>query len=109
MSVKKDDVKRLVFYDTTHRHVQLKIRLDHDDMTQSQFFRALITGYLCKDDLIMKYFDKYRLQNNVQSKAKIQNSKKLINKGNQVKDKFLLDESEKDNIFDLIAEEHPDL
>ena len=109
MSVKKEDVKRLVFYDTTHRHVQLKIRLDYDDMTQSQFFRALITGYLSKDDLIMKYFDKYRLQNNVQSKAKVQNSKKLINKGNQVKDKFLLDESEKDNIFDLIAEEHPDL
>ena len=109
MSVKKGDVKRLVFYDTTHRHVELKIRLDHDDMTQSEFFRALITGYLSKDDLIMEYFNNYRLQHSIQSKTKVYNSQKLINEGKQTKDKFLLNENEKDNIFDMIAEEHPDL
>ena len=109
MSEKKDDLKRLMFYDTPRRHVELKIRLDHDDMTQSEFFRALVTGYLSKDDMIIEYLKNYRERNNIQSKAKIKNSQKLINKGKDVERKFSLNENEKENIFDLIAEEHPDL
>jgi hypothetical protein len=109
MSEKEDDLKRLMFYDTTRRHIELKIRLDHDNMTQSEFFRTMITGYLDHDDLIAEYLRKYRVTNSVQSKAKIHNSQKLINKGKKIKRKFSLDDKEKDNIFDLIAEEHPEL
>ena len=109
MTEKKDDLKRLVFYDKTHRHVELKIRLDHDDMTQSEFFRSLITGYLDKNEHIIQYLNDYRLTNNIQSKAKIKNSKKLIHKGRDVETKITLNDGEKQNIFDLIAEEHPDL
>ena len=109
MTEKKGDLKRLVFYDKTHRHVELKIRLDHDDMTQSEFFRSLITGYLNKNEYIIQYLRDYRSTNNIQSKAKIKNSKKLIDKGKDVETKFSLNDGEKQNIFDLIAEEHPDL
>jgi hypothetical protein len=104
-----DSSKRLVFYDTESRHVELKIRLDHDDLSQSEFFRAMVTGYISKDELILSYLDKYRQSNIIQSKAKIQSSQKLIQKGRKTMQKFIIDEDERDNIFDLIAEEHPDL
>ena len=109
MNEKKDDLKRLIFYDTRKRHVELKIRLDHDDMTQSEFFRAMVTGYLSNNDLIFEYLNNHRESNSIQSKTKIESSKKLIKKGKDLKQKFSLDDGEKDNIFDLIAEEHPDL
>ena len=102
MSEKKGDLKRLIFYDTSRRHVELKIRLDHDDMTQSEFFRAL-------DDMIVRYLKDYRETNSIQSKSKTNNTQKLINKGKDVERKFSLNEDERDNIFDLIAEEHPEL
>jgi len=104
-----DDVKRVVFYDTEARHVELKIRLDHDDMSQSEFFRAMVTGYISKNELILSYIDDYRESNIIQSKTKIQNSQKLIQKGRKTMQKFVIDEDERDNIFDLIAQEHPDL
>jgi hypothetical protein len=104
-----DSSKRLVFYDTESRHVELKIRLDHDDLSQSEFFRAMVTGYISKDELILSYLDKYRQSNIIQSKTKIQSSQKLIQKGRKTMQKFIIDEDERDSIFDLIAEEHPDL
>ena len=106
---KKNDLKRLIFYDTTRRHVELKIRLGHDDMTQSEFFRALVTGYLNKNELIIQYLDGHRENKKIQSKTKIQKSRKLIDEGKEVRQRFSLDDDERDNIFDLIAEEHPDL
>ena len=103
------DTKRIVFYDTQARHVELKIRLDHDDLTQSEFFRAMVTGYISKNELILSYLDGYRESNIIQSKTKIQNSQKLIKKGRDTMQKFVINEDEKNDIFDLIAEEHPDL
>ena len=41
--------KKIVFNDTDKRHADLKIRLQHDDLSQSEFFRAMITGYIEKD------------------------------------------------------------
>ena len=109
MTEKKDDLKRLVFYDKTHRHVELKIRLDHDDLTQSEFFRSLVTGYLNKNEHIICYINDYRAGKGIQSKAKIKNSQRLLKKGKDLAAKFSLDDGEKQDIFDLIAEEHPDL
>ena len=38
--------KKIVFNDTDKRHADLKIRLQHDDLRQAEFFRAMITGYI---------------------------------------------------------------
>lgn len=101
--------KKIVFDDTDIRHAQLKIRLNHDDLSQAEFFRMLITGYLEKDRLILKYIDMYKENNNTQSKKK----RKKINDDYDVADhlmgKFGIKDEELENIFDLIAEEHPDL
>ena len=57
--MEKIKVKKIVFDDTDIRHAQLRIRLQHDGMSQAEFFRAMITGYIEKDKSIMNYIIKY--------------------------------------------------
>ena len=90
--------KKIMFYDTDKRHAELKIRLQHDNLKQSK-----------KDELFLEFVDQYKKENKTQSKERIEKSKKSIEKGREVEKKFNLKEGEKENIFDLIAREHPDL
>jgi len=101
--------KKIMFYDTDKRHVELKIRLQHDSLKQSEFFRAVVTAYIEKDESFLKFINEYKEANKVQSKEKIEKSKKVIEKGRKVEKKFNLKEDERESIFDLIAQEHPDL
>jgi hypothetical protein len=71
MKNKKEKTKRLVFDDTDTRHAQLKVRLDYDGLTQAEFFRSFITGYLNKDDLVMNFLRKYKEDKKSQSKRNI--------------------------------------
>ena len=104
---KKD--KRIVFDDSTQRHAQLKIRLEYDGLSQAEFFRCFITGYLNKDKNILSYIKKYKEEHKKQSKR----SMAIIDKDNDAADdllaKFGIKDEELENIFDLIAEEHPEL
>ena len=101
--------KKIMFYDTDKRHAELKIRLQHDSLKQSEFFRAVVTAYIEKDDLFSEFINGYKTKNKTQSKERIEKSKKSIEKGREIEKKFNLKEDEKENIFDLIAQEHPEL
>ena len=48
--------KKIVFYDSDKRHAELKIRLKHDKLTQAEFFRTLVTGYLDKDEDVLRFW-----------------------------------------------------
>lgn len=97
--------KKIVFTDNDHRHAQLIIRLKHDDLRQSQFFRSLITGYLEQDERILSFIDEVKNQS-VKKKTK---STKLRQKGKQLLTETGFSNEQIDDLFDLIAEEHPDL
>ena len=97
--------KRIVFTDNDHRHAQLTIRLKHDNLKQSDFFRGLITGYLNQDERILSFIDDIKPM----SKKRKQKSKKLIDDGNSTMENFGFSEKEISNIFDIIEEEHPEL
>jgi hypothetical protein len=105
----KEKQKRIIFNDTDVRHAQLKIRLERDGLTQAEFFRAYITAYLEKDEQIIDFINFYKESKGIQTKR----SRKVIIKENQDQDnlmrKFGIKDEELENIFDLIAEEHPDL
>ena len=101
--------KRVIFSDTHIRHAQLRIRLEHDDFTQSEFFRCIVTGYLNKDKDLMQYIQKYKQHNKVQSKRKIKYAQGDLDKAEDLMGQFGIGDNELENIFDLIAEEHPDL
>jgi len=101
--------KKFMFYDSHKRQADLRTRLKYDGMNQSQFFRAMITGYLEKDDLILKYIDDFKEQYELQGKNKRAKNKKLIEEGKKVGKQYRLDSRDLEEIFDVLAEEHPDL
>lgn len=105
----KTKVKRVAFEDTDIRHSQLKVRLDYDGLSQAQFFRALVTGYLNKDKNIISFIKNYKSDNKIQSKRNMEYIDKDDEKAEDLLEQFGIKNSELEDIFDLIAEQHPDL
>ena len=101
--------KKIVFYDSDKNQADLKIRLKYDGFKQSEFFRAIVEGYLQKDENILNYIYKYKEQNQIQGQLKRQKSRSLIAKGKEVERQFGLSNQDIENIFDIIEDEHPDL
>ena len=87
--------KRIVFTENDHRHAKLTIRLKHDNIRQSDFFRGLITGYLNGDERICSYVDDIKPQ----SKTRKRKSKNLIEKGQDSLENFGFSEKEISNIY----------
>ena len=101
--------KKIVFHDTDKRHAELLIRLRHDGLTQVAFFQSMITGYLKNDKRIIGYITSVKESIAKQGKQKISKTKDLIEKGYELENMFNLTEEEKEKIFDMLAEEFPDL
>jgi hypothetical protein len=104
-----EDYKKIMFYDSDKRHADLKIRLQYDGLKQNEFFRAVMTAYLEKDDDFMKFIDRYRKDNEIMDKTKLRKQNKTKTQEKENKKKFTLKEKEIESIFDLLEEEHPDL
>tara|TARA_R110000796_G_scaffold109822_1_gene221212 strand:+ start:310 stop:654 length:345 start_codon:yes stop_codon:yes gene_type:complete len=104
-----EDRKKMMFWESPKRQADLRVRLQYDGFTQSHFFRAMITGYLEKDDDILKYLDEYKAKHSSQGIGKRKQINKNIQLGKETKNKFALDENEIEDIFDIIAEEFPEL
>ncbi len=107
MADKKD--KKIIFDDSSQRHARLKIRLEYDGLSQAEFFRSFITGYLEKDDRIISYLQSYKLKKKSQSKRNMKIAAKDNEKAEDLLSQFGIKDGELENIFDIIAKEHPDL
>jgi hypothetical protein len=101
--------KKITFYENEKTQADLRIRLKYDNMNQSEFFRALISGYLSQDDRIISFLEEYKEKYEIQGKPKRRKSRILRQKGKETKTKFALDEDMIESIFDLIEKEHPEL
>ena len=106
---KKDKTKIIVFESSTHKHAQLKVRLEYDSLTQAEFFRSLIEGYLNKDTRILKFVEEYKASKGKDSKRNNKYRKKDNEKADDLLQKFGIKDDELESIFDLIEEEFPDL
>jgi len=105
----KETKKRFLFVDTEERHARLKIRLEYDGMTRSEFFRLFVTGYLEHDENILIFIENYVAQKALLNKMKRHKSKKLMEKRLETIDQFGLNDKDIENIFDVMEKEHPDL
>ena len=97
--------KRIVFTENDNRLAQFMMKLREVGITQSKFFRLIITGFIDGDDRLFEFIS----ENSGQSKLKTNKIKKLKQKGKQLMEDLAFNDTEIENIFDLIAEEHPDL
>ena len=57
----------------------------------------------------MKFIERYREDNGIMDKTKLQKQRKTKKQEDEIKTKFALNENEIESIFDLLEEEHPDL
>ena len=103
------EYKKISFYDSDKRHADLRIRLQYEGMKQSEFFRAVVTAYLEKNEHFMAFLDQHMSDNELRSENKRKKIKRANKKEKEVKSDFALNEGEIDSIFDLLEEEHPDL
>ena len=101
--------KRISFMDTDKRSADLMIRLKHDGLTKTKFFRAILTGYLDREHTIVDFIERLKESSGLQSKKQSKIVKDLEEKGQENKKKFGLKDEEIENIFDLLEKEHPDL
>ena len=103
--------KKVVFYDSDKRFAELKIRLQHDGISQAQFFRGIVTGYLMQDGNVLSYVDRLKASKNIGNRTKksIKEERELINTGKEQLDKLALGDEEIENIFDILEKQNPDL
>ena len=103
------DRKKITFYENEKTQVDFRVRLKYDSMNQSEFFRAMIAGYLNQDRRIIEFLEEYKEKYEVQGKPRRRKSRILRDQGKKVKKQFSLDDEMIESIFDIIEKEHPDL
>ncbi len=101
--------KRIVFNVTDHEHAQLIIRLRHSSLTQSEFFKAIIEAVNANDEHMVSFISDYASKKQKLNKNRINKNSKLLKIGQEKLADFSLSENEVEDVFDLIAEEFPEL
>ena len=97
--------KKIMFYDSQDRQIKLKVRCNFDGITQSQFFRMMITGYIEGEDLIADYMNKCKEKYDIQGIQKRTKIKQIQRKKKAEEMKLSLREGEIESIFDTIEQE----
>ena len=105
----REEYKQLCFTCSNKSHADLKIRLLYDNLSQGALFRILMLGYTRQDENIMNFIENFKERYGIQKKSYIKKSKSLLARGRQITSEFALEPDELEDIFDLIAQEHPDL
>ena len=105
----KPNKKKVIFDDTDVRHARLKIKLEYDGLSQAEFFRSLITGYLENDKSVIDYITRYKNDNKKLSKRNLKYQAKDAEAADDLLGQFGIGDEELENIFDVIAKSNPDL
>ena len=105
----QEEYKKLCFTCANKSHADLKIQLMHDGLSQGALFRILMHGYIQRDENIINFVENFKEKYGIEKKNQIKKSKNLLKLGRQTAKDFRLDPDELEDIFDLIAQEHPDL
>lgn len=103
------ELKKIVFEETDHQHAKFIIRLRHNSISQSDFFRAIIDGLINDDDRICSFIEDYTRERKTMNKQRIEKSRMLKNSGRQKMRDFSFSKNEIEEIFDILEQELPDL
>jgi len=99
------DRKKIMFYDSPDRQTKLRIRCNFDGITQSQFFRMMITGYIENNELVHTFLDRCKEVYKIQGQQKRTKAKHVRDKTNEINKQFSLEGEEIEDIFDILEME----
>ena len=101
--------KSIMFADTDARHAELRLKLRRDGISQVEFFKAMVTGYIKNDPNIVMYITKIKQEKGKIGKKKIARQNEDIKQGNQTLQDFGITERDIDFVFDLIENGDEDI
>lgn len=102
---KYKDHKRVMFYETGDQHARLLVQLHFDEIKQGEFFRAIVDGYVNGAEEIFNFIRNYKIINK-KSKKQIKKSDTERKKAEEIRDQFVLEGEEIEDIFDILEEEY---
>ena len=97
----KED-KKITFADTDKRHAELRLKLRRDGISQVDFFKSMVTGYIDNDPNILMYITKIKQEKGKIGKKKIIKQNEDIKQGNQTLQDLGITQGDIDFVFDLI-------
>ena len=100
-----DKRKKIMFYESEERQTELRIRCNFDGITQSQFFRMMLEGYVGEDELVLKYLENCKEKYQIQGQQKRNKIGSINKQKKQTEKKFALQNDEIEDIFDMIEME----
>jgi hypothetical protein len=83
--------------------------MQHHSLTQSEFLRACVEAVVGQDAIMEMFIDHYKEENGKQSKKQREIVKKDTEIGKDLLDSLGLGDGDIENIFDIIAKEHPEI
>ena len=101
--------KKIMFADTDKRHADLRLKLRRDGLSQVEFFKSIVTGYIENDPNIVSYISLVKENKKLIGKRKLKDQKSLIEKGNQTLKDLGLTEGDLDFVYDLIERGEDDI
>jgi hypothetical protein len=93
------------------KKADMRIKLHYHGLTMGAFIRGAIDAYVSGDEKFFEWFGHFRAQHSKYSGSKTSLSKIEAEEAlaSETMDTFGIGDKELDDIFDIIAEEHPDL
>ena len=107
MTLKKE--KQVAFSVPENEKAKFKVQLQYDSLTQGQFLKGVMDGYIKKNSNLMKFIGELKKKLKVQSLVPRNKVEKNLKERKSTINKFALEDDEVENIFDILEQEHPDL
>lgn len=102
-------MKKICFFVDEKAIVDFKLKLRHDGLKQTDFFKSVIYLYLDHPDMFLQMLEKIKNNESKFSKTRIAKTIDLYKKGIKNMKNYSLSEEEKNNVFDILEHEIGDL
>ena len=92
-----------LYYDSTDSvYVKFIMKLEYEKLTKTEFFRAIVNGFIEEDEKINSFIENYKEQKEIDSKRSRRMIAKERKESDEIDKRFGLSSEDIENIFDLI-------
>ena len=109
MSDNEKEAKRVRFYIKNDAHIRFKIGLQKHNISMSEFLRACCQAVSDDNPIMLDFIDHHKDASDKHSKKKSDIIKRDREKGSALLEEFGIDEADIESLFDLIADQHPEI
>jgi len=109
MSDNEKEAKRVRFYIKNDAHIRFKTGLQKHSISMSEFLRACCQAVSDDNPLMLDFIDHHKEISGKHSKKKRDIIKRDREKGDALLEEFGIGEADIESLFDLIADQHPEI